>query len=164
MNREVVCDEVLADAARRSHAPERILGALLKADVADRKARLIKCQLSVARFADGFDFVQSLVEKRLLCQLADGSLLDSPLSTDTFRFDGTSAASGPDLRCPEAWIRRHRAISPARAARSLRKWQVLHFGAVPGSEKSFDESLQIPPFKSTCRRTGPAEGRTGVRA
>ena len=76
-------DEVLADAARRNHPPERVLGALLKAEVADKKARSIKYQLSVARLPaakelDGFDFTQSLVEERLLRELADGSFLDPP--------------------------------------------------------------------------------------
>ena len=76
-------DEVLADAARRDHPPERVLGALLRAEVADKKARSIKYQLSVARLPaakelDGFDFTQSLVEERLLRQLADGSFLDPP--------------------------------------------------------------------------------------
>ena len=71
-------DEVLADAARRNHPPERVLGTLLKAEVADKKARSIKYQLSVAKLPtakelDGFDFTQSLVEERLLRQLADGS-------------------------------------------------------------------------------------------
>ncbi len=61
-----------------------------------------------------------------------GRGLRRPESAATLRFDGTSAASGPDLRCPGAWIRHHRAIFCARAARSLRKWPVLHFGVEVG--------------------------------
>ena len=76
-------DEVLADAARRSHPPERILGTLLKAEIADKTARSIKYQLSVARLPtakelDGFDFEQSLVEEKQLRQIADGSFLEPP--------------------------------------------------------------------------------------
>ncbi len=61
-----------------------------------------------------------------------GRGLHRPESAATLRFDGTSAASGPDLGRPGAWIHHYRATFCARAARSLRKWPVLHFGVEVG--------------------------------
>lgn len=87
-------DEVLADAARRSHPPERILGTLLKAEIADKTARSIKYQLSVAKLPtakelDGFDFEQSLVEEKQLRQIADGSFLEPPRNVVAIGGTGT---------------------------------------------------------------------------
>ncbi len=65
-----------------------------------------------------------------------GRGLRRPESAATLRFDGTSAASGPDLGCPGVWIRHHRAIFGTRAARSLRKWPGVHFGVEVGGRNA----------------------------
>jgi hypothetical protein len=42
-------DEMMADGLKRRHEPARILGDLLRAEIADKQARSIKYQLSIAR-------------------------------------------------------------------------------------------------------------------
>ena len=42
-------DELLADGLKRRHPVQRIIGELLKAEIADKQARSIKYQMSVAR-------------------------------------------------------------------------------------------------------------------
>ncbi len=91
---KAACDEVLADAARRNHPPERVLGTLLKAEIADKQARSIKYQMSVAKLPtakelDGFDFEQSLVEEQQLRRIADGSFLDPPRNVVAIGGTGT---------------------------------------------------------------------------
>lgn len=54
-------DEVIADALRRQHPAQHVVGDLLKAEVADKHARSIKYQMAasklpLAREIDGFEF------------------------------------------------------------------------------------------------------------
>src|SRR4051812_23509848 len=46
-------DEILAGATRREHAPARVVGDLLKAEIAEKQARSIKYQLTLARLGQG---------------------------------------------------------------------------------------------------------------
>ncbi len=76
-------DEVLAESARRKHPPERVLGELLQAEVADKRARSIKYQMTVAKLPtakelEGFDFAQSCLDAPQVRRLADGSFLEPP--------------------------------------------------------------------------------------
>jgi hypothetical protein len=55
------CDEVMMAGIKRQHAPPRILGELLAAEIAEKRARSIKYQLTIAKLPlakdiDDFDF------------------------------------------------------------------------------------------------------------
>ena len=54
-------DEVMTTAIKRQHEPPRIVGDLLKAEIAEKQARSIKYQLTIAKLPlakdiDDFDF------------------------------------------------------------------------------------------------------------
>ena len=76
-----VYDEILADGLKRRHPVQQIIGALLKAEIADKKARSIKYQMASARLptvkelAD-FDFAASPVNQPLIQELATGGFLE----------------------------------------------------------------------------------------
>ena len=42
-------DEIIATAVKRQHAPQRIVGDLLSAEIAEKQARSIKYQMTIAR-------------------------------------------------------------------------------------------------------------------
>ncbi len=73
-------DERIADGLKRQHPVQRIIGELLKAEIADKRARSIKYQMSVARLplakelAD-FEFTDTPVNEPLIRELAAGSFL-----------------------------------------------------------------------------------------
>jgi DNA replication protein DnaC len=73
-------DEVMADGLKRRHEPVRILGDLLRAEIADKQARSIKYQLSIAKMPlakdlDGFDFTGTPINEALVRDLAAGRFL-----------------------------------------------------------------------------------------
>jgi DNA replication protein DnaC len=73
-------DEVMADGLKRRHEPVRILGDLLRAEIADKQARSIKYQLSIAKMPlakdlDGFDFTGTPINEALVRDLATGRFL-----------------------------------------------------------------------------------------
>jgi DNA replication protein DnaC len=73
-------DEVMAAAIRRQHAPPRIFGDLLAAEIAEKQARSIKYQLTIAKLPlakdiDDFDFAGTPVNQRLIRDLAGGAFL-----------------------------------------------------------------------------------------
>ena len=73
-------DEVLADGLKRQDPMQRIIGELLKAEIADKQARSIKYQMSGAKLplakelAD-FDFTDTPVNEPLVRELAVGGFL-----------------------------------------------------------------------------------------
>src|ERR1700736_6784784 len=73
-------DEVMATGIKRRHEPPRILGELLSAEIAEKQARSIKYQFSIAKLPlakdiDEFDFAGTPVSEALVCELAGGSFL-----------------------------------------------------------------------------------------
>ena len=74
-------DNILADGLKRRHPVNRIVGALLQAEIADKTARSIKYQMTSARLpmtkelAD-FDFSASPVNEPLVRELAGGGFLE----------------------------------------------------------------------------------------
>jgi DNA replication protein DnaC len=73
-------DEVMATAIKRQHEPPRIVGGLLAAEIAEKQARSIKYQLTVAKLPlakdiDGFDFTDTPVNEALVRDLATGAFL-----------------------------------------------------------------------------------------
>ena len=73
-------DDILVDGLKRRHPVQKIIGALLKAEIADKTARSIKYQMASARLpaarelAD-FDFAASPVNEPLIRDLAGAGFL-----------------------------------------------------------------------------------------
>jgi DNA replication protein DnaC len=73
-------DEVLANGLKRQHSAQQIVGDLLAAEIAEKKARSIRYQISAARLplakelAD-FDFTGTPINEGLVRGLADGEFL-----------------------------------------------------------------------------------------
>ncbi|MFO1163568.1 MAG: IS21-like element helper ATPase IstB [Reyranellaceae bacterium] len=73
-------DEVMATGIKRQHEPPRILGNLLKAEIAEKQARSIKYQLTIARLPlakdiDDFAFAGTPINEALVRDLATGAFL-----------------------------------------------------------------------------------------
>jgi DNA replication protein DnaC len=74
-------DEIVAAAVKRQHEPQRIVGALLAAELSEKQARSIKYQMTIARmpFAkeiDEFTFADTLINETLVRDLASGAFLE----------------------------------------------------------------------------------------
>ena len=74
-------DEILADGLKRRHPVQQIIGALLKAEIADKTARSIKYQMTSAKLPAAseltdFDFAASPVNEPLIRDLAAGGFLE----------------------------------------------------------------------------------------
>jgi len=75
-------DEVIADAVKRQHAAQRVVGDLLKAEIDEKQARSIKYQMTVAKLplakelAD-FDFTGTPINEDLVRELSAGSFLEA---------------------------------------------------------------------------------------
>jgi DNA replication protein DnaC len=73
-------DEVMASAIKRRHEPPRIVGDLLGAEIAEKQARSIKYQLTIAKLPlakdiDDFDFTGTPVTQAQIRDLASGAFL-----------------------------------------------------------------------------------------
>src|SRR3981189_3868898 len=70
-------DEGMAPGIKRRHEPPRILGDLLSAEIAEKQARSIKYQLTIAKLPlakdiDEFDFTGTPINEALVRHLASG--------------------------------------------------------------------------------------------
>lgn len=75
-------DEVVADAVKRQHSAQRVVGDLLKAEIDEKQARSIKYQLTIAQLPPakeiaGFDFTTTPINEPLVRELAAGGFLAS---------------------------------------------------------------------------------------
>jgi len=73
-------DEVMATGIKRRHEPPRIVGDLLNAEIAEKKARSIKYQLTIAKLPlakdiDEFDFTGTPINEALVRDLASGRFI-----------------------------------------------------------------------------------------
>jgi DNA replication protein DnaC len=73
-------DEVTATGIKRRHEPPRIVGDLLSAEIAEKKARSIKYQLTIAKLPlakdlDEFDFAGTPINEALVRELATGGFI-----------------------------------------------------------------------------------------
>lgn len=73
-------DEIMASGIKRQHEPPRIVGDLLQSEIAEKQARSIKYQITVAKLPlakdiDDFDFTDTPVNEGLVRQLASGAFL-----------------------------------------------------------------------------------------
>ena len=73
-------DEVMTTGIKRRHEPPRIVGDLLSAEIAEKQARSIKYQLTIAKLPlakdiDDFDFTGTPINEALVRELASGAFL-----------------------------------------------------------------------------------------
>jgi DNA replication protein DnaC len=73
-------DEVMATGIKRQHEPPRIVGDLLTAEIAEKQARSIKFQLTIAKLPiakeiEEFDFDGTPVNEALIRDLATGTFV-----------------------------------------------------------------------------------------
>jgi DNA replication protein DnaC len=73
-------DEVMTTGIKRRHEPPRIVGDLLSAEIAEKQARSIRYQLTIAKLPlakdiDDFDFAGTPVNEALTRDLASGNFL-----------------------------------------------------------------------------------------
>lgn len=73
-------DEVMANGVKRRHEPQRIIGDLLKAEIAEKAARSIKYQLTIAKLPlakdlTDFDFKGTPINEALVRDLAGGGFI-----------------------------------------------------------------------------------------
>jgi len=73
-------DEVMSAGLKRQHAPPQIVGDLLKAEIAEKQARSIKYQLTIAKLPlakdiVGFDFADGPINEALVRDLAAGGFI-----------------------------------------------------------------------------------------
>lgn len=74
-------DEIVNDGRKRKRSIEAILVDLLEVEIADKKARSIRYQLSIARMPvvkelSDFDFVSACVDETLINEFAEGTFLE----------------------------------------------------------------------------------------
>lgn len=73
-------DEVMGNGIKRQHEPPRIVGDLLQSEIAEKQARSIRYQLSIAKLPlakdiDDFDFKNTPVNEPLVRDLATGTFV-----------------------------------------------------------------------------------------
>ncbi len=73
-------DEVMAAGIKRQHEPPRIVGDLLQSEIAEKQARSIRYQMTVAKLPlakdiEEFDFTDTPINEGLVRELATGSLV-----------------------------------------------------------------------------------------
>ena len=73
-------DEVMATGIKRQHEPPRIVAELLKAEIAEKQARSIKYQLTIAKLPlakdiGDFTFAGTPINETLVRELATGTFL-----------------------------------------------------------------------------------------
>jgi DNA replication protein DnaC len=64
-------DEIIATAIKRQHEPERVVGDLLTAEIAEKQARSIKYQMTIAKLPlakdiEDFDFAGTPINEMLV--------------------------------------------------------------------------------------------------
>ena len=73
-------DEVMASGIKRQHEPPRIVGDLLQSEIAEKQARSIRYQLTIAKLPlakdlDDFDFTGTTINAGLVHDLATGTFV-----------------------------------------------------------------------------------------
>ena len=73
-------DDVLATAVKRQHEPQRIIGDLLSAEIAEKQVRSIRYQITIAKLPLAkdiaeFRFDDTPINEALVCDLASGNFL-----------------------------------------------------------------------------------------
>ncbi len=119
-------DEVIATGIKRRHEPPRIVGDLLNAEIAEKQARSIKYQLTIAKLPlskdlNEFDFSGTPINEALVRDLAGGGFLAEPRNAVLVGGTGTGkshlaiaiARLLHPRRCPRPLLHRRRPRQPA---------------------------------------------------
>ena len=83
-------DEIIASAVKRQHEPQRVVGDLLAAEIAEKQARSIKYQITIAKLplakdvAD-FAFDGTPINETLVHDLAGGNFLAHQRNVDVYK-------------------------------------------------------------------------------
>jgi IstB-like ATP binding protein len=111
-------DEVIATAIKRRHESPRIVGDLLSAEIAEKQARSIKYQLTIAKLPlakdiDDFDFTGTPVNQAQIRDLANGAFLAEQRNAVLVGGTGTGKSHSPSpepapRRCPWPFLYRRR--------------------------------------------------------
>ena len=104
-------DEVMTTGIKRRHEPPRIVGDLLSAEIAEKQARSIKYQLTIAKLPlakdiDGFDFTGTPVNKALIRDLASGAFLADQRNAVLIGGTGTGKSTSRHSYCAGVYPRR----------------------------------------------------------
>jgi hypothetical protein len=116
-------DEVMATGIKRRHEPPRIVGDLLSAEIAEKQARSIKYQLTIAKLPlakdiDDFDFAGTPVNQALIRDLASAAFLTEQRNAVLVGGTGTGKSHLALLSISSiGW--RAKLAPPARTARRL---------------------------------------------
>ena len=108
-------DEIIASAVKRQHEPARVVGDLLSAEIAEKQARSIRYQITIAKLplakdiAD-FQFGDTPINETLVRDLASGNFLDHQRNVVLVGGTGTGKTH-PRVKRPRASL----AIAMARA-------------------------------------------------
>jgi IstB-like ATP binding protein len=73
-------DQIVATAVKRQHEPQRVIGDLVAAEIAEKQARSIKYQVTIAKLplakdVDDFSFDGTPINEVLVRDLAGGNFL-----------------------------------------------------------------------------------------
>ena len=113
-------DDVMAAGIKRQHEPPQIVGDLLQAEIAEKQARSIKYQMTIAKLPlakdiDDFDFDGAAVNETLVRDLAGGGFVAQPTQYRSRR--GHRNGQDASRHC-------HRAkLHPRRPARPLLQYR-----------------------------------------
>ena len=77
---KAVFDEIIGAAVKRQHQPQKVIGDLLTAEIAEKQARSIKYQITIAKLPlakdiDDFVFADTPINEALVRDLAGGDFL-----------------------------------------------------------------------------------------
>lgn len=77
----VAYDDIMGNGIKRQHEPPKIVGDLLSAEIAEKQARSIKYQMTIAKLPlakdiDDFDFTDTPVNEPLIRELTTGAFTD----------------------------------------------------------------------------------------
>ena len=127
-------DEVLANGLKRRHAVHDIIGELLTAQVAEKRARSMKYRLTMAKEPAEFDFSAGPVNEPLVREHATGAFLESKRNVVLVGGTGTgkghlavalTRASGTRARCYDVVERVNHLEAEARGGRQGRTAELL---------------------------------------
>src|SRR5436305_11724008 len=109
-------DEVMTTGIKRRHEPPRIVGDLLSAEIAEKQARSIKYQLTIAKLPlakdiGDFDFTGTPINEALIRDLASGAFLTEQRNAGRCQAN-LSRSEKPDTGCAITVPPPHSAIRP----------------------------------------------------
>jgi DNA replication protein DnaC len=106
-------DEIIASAVKRQHEPARVVGDLLSAEIAEKQARSIRYQITIAKLplakdvAD-FQFGDTPINETLVRDLASGNFLDHQRNVVLVGGTGTGRHTPGSSARGQAWRSRGR--------------------------------------------------------